>query len=159
VAVSSNFNNAQFDEYGNISNYTDLMAGITEEFNNAQTTFNNSSQSEADKEALENAEKLYEKKVKILETYEETLNKQKEQEQILQDLENQLQDLNYEKLTYKLELEMIVNDDEMKELDYYFGKMEGDIEKAVEAFGILQDKLDVTSEKLFDYKDHFNSLE
>jgi hypothetical protein len=54
---------------------------------------------------------------------------------------------------------MIINDNEMKELDYYFGKMEGDIEKAVEAFGILQDKLDVTSEKLFDYEDHFNSLE
>ena len=159
AAVSANFNNAQFDEYGNISNYTDLMTGITKELNDAKNIFNNSSQSEADKEALKNAEELYEKKVKILETYEETLNEQKEQEQILRDLENQLQDLNYEKLTYKLELEMIINDNEMKELDYYFGKMEGDIEKAVEAFGILQDKLDVTSEKLFDYEDHFNSLE
>lgn len=157
--VSTLFEDAEFDEYGNINNYTDLMENITEDLNNAQTTFNNSSQTDADKQTLENAEKLYKEKIKILETYEGTLEAYKEQEQILQDLENQLQDLNYEKLTYKLELEMIVNDNEMRELDYYFGKMEGDIEKAAEAFGILQDKLDTTSEKLFDYEDHFNNLE
>jgi hypothetical protein len=67
--------------------------------------------------------------------------------------------MNYQKLSYELELEIIVNDNELKELDYYFNKMEGDIEKAVEAFGILQDKLNTTTDTLSDYKTHVGELE
>jgi hypothetical protein len=66
---------------------------------------------------------------------------------------------NYTQLTTELELDLLVDENKMKELNYYFEKMEGDIEKAVEVFGILQDKLDITSDKLFDYENHFNSLE
>ena len=157
--VLLHFNNAEFDDYGNITNFTDLKTEATNELIKAQETFNASSQTDADKEALKNAEELYEKKVETLDTYEETLNAYKDQEQVIQDLKNQLQDLNYEKLTYKLELELIVNENEMKELDYYFGKMEGDIQKSVEAFGILKEKLSLTAEGLADYEDHLSDLE
>ena len=91
--------------------------------------------------------------------YEETLKAWYEQEDRLIDLRNQIQDLNYEKLSYKLELEVIINDNELKELDYYFNKMEGDIEKAVEAFGLLKDKMEVTKDSLADYENHVTELE
>jgi chromosome segregation ATPase len=67
--------------------------------------------------------------------------------------------MNYQKLSYELELEIIVNDNELKELDYYFNKMEGDIETAVEAFGLLKDKMEVTKDSLADYEDHVTDLE
>ena len=157
--VLLNFENAEFDEYGNINNFTQLKTQATNDLIEQQKVFNASAQTDADKEALKNAEELYEKKIEILDTYEETLNAYKEQEQAVKDIDYQLQDLKYEKLTYNLELELIVNENEMKELDYYFGKMEGDIYKSVEAFAILQDKINTTSDNLSNYEDHYNSLE
>ena len=159
LAVQKEFANAQFDEYGNISNYTDLLKEANNALNQARTTFNGSAQEDADKKALEDAEKEYERLVEILEQYEETLKAWYEQEDRLIDLRNQIQDLNYEKLSYKLELEVIINDNELKELDYYFNKMEGDIEKAVEAFGLLKDKMEVTKDSLADYENHVTELE
>lgn len=172
---------ANLDADGNISNYDEIVAQQVSTYNEAYlnyitakneavAAYNASAKDESADKVYNDSIKAAESQWKTAETaynnfkdqvsqYEESLDLLKEQQQALIDIQNQIQDNNYEKLTYKLELEMIINDNEMKELDYYFEKMEGDIEKAVEAFGILQDKLDTTSEKLFDYEDHFNSLE
>jgi hypothetical protein len=42
VAVQDAFANAQFDENGNISNYSDLASQAAAEFNKAKETYNNS---------------------------------------------------------------------------------------------------------------------
>ena len=166
---------------GNITNYDEIAQAQLNTYNAAYadyiasknaavTTYNANKNSEgadavydaaikAADAAWKTAQDNYSKFKDNLKTYEESVDLLREQEQVLIDLQNQVQDLNYEKLAYKLELEIIVNDNELKELDYYFNKMEGDIEKAVEAFGLLKDKMKTTFDTLSDYEGHVGKLE
>ena len=166
---------------GNITNYDEIAQAQLNTYNAAYadyiasknaavTDYNKNKNSEgadavydaaikAADAAWKTAQDNYSKFKDNLKTYEESVDLLREQEQVLIDLQNQIQDLNYEKLAYKLELEILVNDNELKELDYYFNKMEGDIEKAVEAFGLLKDKMEVTKDSLADYETHVHELE
>jgi hypothetical protein len=83
--VQGTFGGAVFDEDGEISNYSDLVAQAAEELNAARTTYTNSAQKDGDKEKLEAAEKAYEDKVAILTQYEETLDATRESEIAMQD--------------------------------------------------------------------------
>ena len=172
---------ASLDVDGNISNYDEIVAQQVSTYNEAYlnyitakneavAAYNASAKDESADKAYNDAINVAENQWKAVQNgyetfknevkqYEESLDLLEEQQQALVDMHNQLQDLNYEKLTYKLELELIVNENEMKELDYYFGKMEGDIQKSVEAFGILKEKLSLTAEGLADYEDHLSDLE
>jgi chromosome segregation ATPase len=114
---------------------------------------------EAEQEVIDGIQEKIDNLKDAITQYDETRELMEDLDDEEKEERRKIQDNNYKKLTYKLELDNIVTDNEMRELDYYFGKMEGDIEKAVEAFGILQDKLNTTSDKLFDYENHFNSLE
>mgnify|MGYP006974358447 CR=1 FL=1 len=63
----------KLDENGNISNYSDLVAEAQGALNAARDTYNNSAQEAADKDALDEAERIYEERMAYLEQYEETL--------------------------------------------------------------------------------------
>lgn len=141
-----------------ITNYTEAMTTLFNQLDEAHKQAGDTIE-EAEQDVIDGIQEKIDNLKDAISQYDET-------RELIEDLDNdkeeerrKIQDNNYEKLTYKLELDNTLTENEMKELDYYFGKMEGDIEKAVEAFGILQDKLDTTSEKLFNYEDHFNSLE
>jgi hypothetical protein len=85
----SKFSQAEFDDYGNITNYTQLLNDAADALNAAKDKYNKAS-TEADQEAasevLETAQKNYDKQLELLQRYEDTLDAYKDQEQLLEDL-------------------------------------------------------------------------
>ena len=158
ASVTSTFANATFDENGNISNYTQLLQAITDEYNAAEKAYEASAQEDADKQALEKAKDTFEKKTKVLEQYEETLDAWMEQQAVVQDALNQIQDATYDKLTYKLELNIDVNDRELAEAEYYLNKLSEDFYAMAEAGEYLKANIGNTSEALDIYGNHYNEL-
>ena len=156
--VQNTFANATFDEDGNISNYSALQQQAANELNAARTIYNNSAQEDADKEALEEAEKIYEEKIKILEQYEETLDATRESEEALQDAFDDWQAANFEMTQYKLELKLEINDEELQKLDYYLGKTEDDFFQRAEGMALMSDQLGVYTDNLGGYQENFDEL-
>ena len=122
---------------GNIANYTDLVAAAERELNAARLAYNQSAQDEADEEALEAAEEKYEKQIAALEQYEETLDGIAESEETVRDLGYQIQDLNFEKLNTKLELQLEINDSELEKIEYYLDKYADDFYKMAESAALI----------------------
>ena len=138
--VQDTFTNAEFDEYGNISNYTKLLENETAVLNAAKAQYNKTN-SDADKKLLEDAQKKYDERLQILEQYEETLDAWREQEDKLTDIHNQIQDANFEKITRKVELNVEINERELAEIDYYLEKIADDFYSMEEAAVLMKDKL------------------
>ena len=99
---------------------------------------------DAEKEAIDrerkNADKAYEDSKKAIKQYMETLNLSEEAKRQLDDYLRQIKELNYEKLMYKVEFKVEVNDRELAILDHYIGRMEDDFYKTAEVMAKIQEK-------------------
>ena len=155
--------NFQFDEDGDISNYTQEMTRLYDELHAAEEHINSLKTKEAQDEYEESVLKAIEDKIAELKSalsqYEETKN-------LIEDLEDQAeekfyewQDNNFEILNHELEVKITLDDNELKKLDYFFNKLSDNIYKAAEALGYLQGQIDPTFGKMKSYEDYYNSLE
>ncbi len=136
-AVKDAFSGAEFDEDGNISNYSDLAQQAADAFNKAKETYNNSKQEDGDKEALEKAEAEYDKQMELLEQYEETLDAWWDQKAELEDVANQILDAKLEELDYKVQLRIEFEDDQLAYLEHLLGRIENKAFSAAEAIANL----------------------
>lgn len=136
-AVKDAFSGAEFDEDGNISNYSDLAQQAADAFNKAKETYNNSKQEDGDKEALEKAEAEYDKQMELLEQYEETLDAWWDQKAELEDVANQILDAKLEELDYKVQLQIEFEDDQLAYLEHLLGRIENKAFSAAEAIANL----------------------
>lgn len=98
------------------------------------------------------------KQREALKQYEETLDKLKEQEEVLIDLKNTIQDLHYEKLTYEVEVKIQLDENDKEKLEYYFDKLSDNIYKAAEALGYLQGQFDPVISQLGTYENFYGQL-
>lgn len=114
---------------GYIANYNDLLMKTT---------------SEDQKKILENYEKTWEA---IETTYDKLL-----------DFDNQIKDLNYEKLNYELELKIDIEDAKLKRLDYFLNKLSDDFYKMAESAALMIDKIEPINNILGIYKENVNEL-
>lgn len=143
--------------------YKLVLANVALDQQTVQNKFGGKAIFNKDTLEIENYTKLYESATtdeqrEALEQYEETLDKLKEQEAILIDIQNTLKELHYEKLTYELEVKIKLNENDLKQLEYYFDKLSDNIYKAAEALGYLQGQFDPTIEKLGNYENFYNQL-
>lgn len=98
------------------------------------------------------------KQREALEQYEETLDKLKEQEKVLIDIQNTIKELHYEKLTYEVEVKIKLDENDTKKLEYYFDKLNDNIYKAAEALGYLQGQFDPVISQLGTYENFYGQL-
>ena len=103
---------ANFDKKGNLTNYNDLLMSTTNE-----------------------------EQAKILQQYEDTNNAIQEQREKLQDLKDTIQDLYFDKLNYKLELKLDLDESELKRLDYYLNKYSDDFSRMADSLELMIKKL------------------
>lgn len=115
---------AIFDINGNLTNYTQLVEEATNRLNAAREKYNKSKQEDADKEALEAAEKKYEEELAVLEQYEETVEAARKQEEELIEIAIQLQQKRLDTITYVIDLKVEVDDEELKQLDFLITRLE-----------------------------------
>lgn len=134
---------ATFDEYGNISNYTDLMQQHIDAYNAAVTAYNASGQSDSDKEAMEAADKAYQDFMDQLSQYEETNNLLQEKLDALIEAQQAKYDKEFEMLQYTIEFKIEADDSILSYLDYMKNKIENfndGVHDAVEMLATLNDE-------------------
>ena len=134
---------ATFDEYGNISNYTDLMQQHINAYNAAVATYNASEQSDADKEAMEAADKAYQDFIDQLSQYEETNDLLQDKLDELIEAQQAKYDREFEMLQYTIEFKIEADDSILSYLDYMKNKIENfndGVHDAVEMLATLNDE-------------------
>lgn len=134
---------ATFDEYGNISNYTELMQQHIDAYNTAVAAYNASGQSDSDKEAMEAADKAYQDFMDQLSQYEETNNLLQEKLDELIEAQQAKYDKEFEMLQYTIEFKIEADDSILSYLDYMKNKIENfndGVHDAVEMLATLNDE-------------------
>lgn len=134
---------ATFDEYGNISNYTELMQQHIDTYNAAVAAYNASGQSDSDKEAMEAADKAYQDFMDQLSQYEETNNLLQEKLDELIEAQQAKYDKEFEMLQYTIEFKIEADDSILSYLDYMKNKIENfndGVHDAVEMLATLNDE-------------------
>lgn len=117
---------AQFDAEGNITNYTQVMQSIIDDYNAAVEQYNSGNMTD---EEFEDIEEQYEDAIEALEQYEETLELSAEAQAEFLELQNQLSEANLEKITYKMEIVTELNDADLEILQYYQDTYEDNLDK------------------------------
>ena len=125
---------AEYDENGTISNYETVMEHIIDEYNSAIERYNNSEQGDGDKLALEAAEEIFKDAKSAIENYEEALSIANDSANEMLDIQNQLSELEVEKITYKLDLQMEINERDLELLKYYQDKYTDNLMQQDELF-------------------------
>lgn len=141
---------ATFDEYGNISNYTELMQQHIDAYNAAVAAYNASSQSDSDKEAMEAADKAYQDFMDQLSQYEETNTLLQEKLDELIEAQQAKYDKEFEMLQYTIEFKIEADDSILSYLDYMKNKIENfndGVHDAVEMLATLNDEASALMDK------------
>lgn len=99
----------------------------------------------ADREA---AEKLFEDRVKTIEQYTDTLNLSEEAKRQYEEYLRQMRQLNYEKITYKVEFQIELSEVETSKVDYYLDKFADDLYMAAERSVLYGDKINPITKML-----------
>lgn len=145
---------ATFDEYGNISNYTELMQQHIDAYNAAVAAYNASGQSDSDKEAMEAADKAYQDFMDQLSQYEETNNLLQEKLDELIEAQQAKYDKEFEMLQYTIEFKIEADDSILSYLDYMKNKIENfndGVHDAVEMLATLNDEASTLMNKSLIY--------
>lgn len=137
----------------NIVNYTEQMTDLYNRREALLDTFGE----EIDEEEQKKLDELDKK----IEELEEALGLYEETKELIEDIENEIddafyewQDNNYAMLSYKLELEIEINDAELQKLDYLLNKYSDNFYKMAESAVEMNNKIDPTKENLADYRNH-----
>ena len=141
---------ATFDEYGNISNYTELMQQHIDAYNAAVAAYNASEQSDADKEAMEAADKAYQDFMDQLSQYEETNDLLQDKLDELIEAQQAKYDREFEMLQYTIEFKIEADDSILSYLDYMKNKIENfndGVHDAVEMLATLNDEASALMDK------------
>lgn len=147
----------KFDENGNIANYEEVMQALIDKQNENIERYNNSEQEEGDKLRYDADKQWYEDAVQAIEDYEEALKTGNEALIEMEEIKNRLSEIALEKITYELEIETDLNENDLELFEYFVDKWEDDLSKQDESFikvtqsiGTYQDNLTNLSDALAD---------
>ena len=172
---------AQFDQDGVLRDYEGLLDAIQnkfdqtvtsaynnaiDEYNRAVATFNASDQGDAAteafdkaKEALSTAEETYskqketyDKQLESLKQYEETINLLQEKEQELIDQMNDLYDKQLELVKEKVDINISLNEDDLKLLEWQLGHLGESLDHAADRIANLGKQMDANARNMAHYQ-------
>lgn len=153
----------KFDANNNIINYTEEFTKLYNELHQAEVKYNSLATAEAQSEYQESTIDPIKEKIdqlkKLIETFEETRDQAIEVQNTIDDLNNQIQDYNYNKLTYELELKININEMVLEELEYYLDKMSDDFYSMAESMALMQAQSPEILDKLLNYKITYGDLQ
>lgn len=133
---------AVFDATGNISNYDALMQSYINQYNDAVSRYNAGSLTD---DAFKAYEDHYAKFKDALSQYEETNKLLFDERETLQDIINTMADARLERIQTSVEIQVQVNDDALKLIDFYLDNITDHAYEAAEAIMYLGMKSDSVS--------------
>lgn len=148
----------EFDENGVITNYEDVMAALVAKQNENIERYNNSEQGDGDKARFEADEQWYEDAIQAIENYEEAVQTGNDALLEMEEIRNQISELELEKITYKLEVETELNENDLELLEYYTDKWEDDLDKQSDRFVKVTDSIGIYQENLANLNTALNEL-
>ena len=151
-----------FDADGDITNYTNIMTNLYNQLHAAEQKYNSfatkDEQDAYNKSTLEPLNKKIEEIKELINTYDDTKNLLMDVDNQIQDSLNSWQDKNLEILTYKVELQIEVNDIEQEKLDYFINKYSDNFYKMAESQALLGDSYPLLSNNLDTYQKEVEEL-
>ena len=147
-----------YDNMGNISNYEAQMSALYEAREKMLDRFGKNI-SDSEQEQLDDFDKKIETLKTAISQYDETRELSEDLSSEIQDKFYEWQDNNYEQLTYKLELQVEINDRDLEALEYYLSKTEDDFYKQAEGIGYLTQQFGIYNDKLEDNQNHLANLQ
>lgn len=151
-----------FDADGDITNYTQIMTDLYNQLHAAEQTYNSfATKEEQDayqESTLDPLNKKIEEIKNLVDIYDSTQDLLVDVDNQIRDALNEWQDKNYEILTYKIELQIEINDMEQERLDYYLNKYEDDFYKMAESMALTGDSFPLLTNNLETYKNEMNQL-
>ena len=156
--------NFEFDDLGNIKNYTTEMNKLFTELHNAEEKMDKMSTKEAQDEFKKATVQPIQDKIDEI---KDLIGQYDETKELMEDLEdeaieafNKWQDSNYEELQLKLELKLEINDDELRMLEFKLKRMEDNFYKMAESAAILgNNQVNNYKNQLQVYEGHKASLD
>ena len=149
-----------FDENGNISNYTNEMTALYEELDAAITQANkDGNATDAEQEKIDAIQEKIDNVKEAIDQYEETLDLLAELDQEEIDKFNQTLANNFEKLNLELELQIEFDEMDLSYIEYLLSEIEDDVFKQVEAIGYTADQFQTYGSMFENYEAHMKALE
>lgn len=127
----------QFDENGTISNYEEVIQKLLNKYNAAVDQYNNSEQGDGDKLRLEDAEEAYDDAIQAIENYEEAVETANQAQIDMEEILNNISEIELEKITYELEIDLEVNERDIELLEYFQEKYSEILDKQDDVFNSL----------------------
>ena len=165
-AALARIDELNFNNFGEITNYTSIMKALQDQLNayervyNSKKNFGNEeSQSKYKEKIIDPLKEKIDALQEAIDQYDETRELVEELKDQIDDAYNEWQTANYERLQYALEINVSINDNQLKRLDYYFNKVSNNVYKAAEAFDMyftgvgsysstMKDKVSVVADNL-----------
>ena len=122
-------------ESGRIINYDEIIAQKVEEYNSGKI-----------------GDEEYEAFMEDMKQYEETLNLLEETQQAFIDKQNEIIDMGLEKVTYQVELNIRVIDNDLALIEYYMEHLEDNVQGAIDSIDLLAGKTEATMSKVESYR-------
>ena len=139
------WNGAQFDENGVLTNYKEFVEKLVEQYNEK------AEENAGDKEA----QYKFQEQLKDIQFYTESLNLLQDQEEVLYDLKNQILDNQVKEISYRIEYENELDNNQMKLINYELGKVKDNAYEAAEAINLISQKSDFAEKSLKRYEQGF----
>lgn len=155
----------KLDKDGDIINYNEILAAAKKRADNWVKKLNKDPDNEKLQKKVENIKKAYEKVAEGLGQVETTRDEIVEnEEKIAENLRNQ-QDAYFEKLSYKVEIKLEINEQDLTLLEHYYDKISDQTYKRAEAIQYLwqsagnNNEIAKTTEKLSIYNNEYKNLQ
>ena len=156
--LNSLVDGVEYMEDGRIANWSELQHQWIDEYNAAVAEADKMSKDEEKQEAIEAAQKEYDRKVKALKNYEESLDKILEAGLELEDLVNKISTKLLEKIQYNVEYKMDLNESDLEIMEYYLDTFEDDVFKSAESMDNMMEQITTHLDDLKTLKEGYNEL-
>ena len=156
----------RYDSNGNISNYHDVIDARKDAIRAAEDAAKADGDfTEAEAEEIQEMIDELERLVEELEEYEDALEDLEDIENAIDDAFYEWQDLNAEKLSYKLELTLDVNDRELAKIERQIQRLDGNFYSRAEALALMiggglggSSQIGQLNSQLGDLEAHYNEV-
>lgn len=156
--LNSLVDGVEYLEDGRIANWSELQHQWVDEYNTAVAAADAISNEEKKKEAIEAAQKEYDRKVEAVENYEEAIEKAVEAGIELEDIINQMSAKLLEKIQYNVEYKMELNESDLEIMEYYLDTFEDDVFKSAESMDNMMEQITTHLDDLKTLKEGYNEL-
>ena len=147
----------EYDADNNIANYEELMTPLFNDLKAAEAA-GGETPSDLEQERIDAAKERIDLVKEAISQFDSTREEIEDMEDEAEDKLDEWYQNNFDQLNYKLELQIELDESELKKLDYYLDKYSDDFSKMADSLELMIEKLNVHKGQLTTYKTQWDDL-